>query len=413
MRRRIERVGVLGAGIMGSGIAAHLANAGVSTLMLDMVPPELSDEDIKRGLSRDDPAFRNRLALRGREAVRSSKPALLYSQRYLCLIETGNFEDDWPKLAECDWIVEAVVERLDVKRQVFERIDKVRRKDAVVSSNTSGIPLARMTEKRSRGFRRHFLITHFFNPVRYLRLLEIIPGPDTAAEIVELMSEFGARRLGKGVVIAKDTPGFIANRIGSFLNNVRMRAMVEMDYQIDEVDVITGPASGGAKSATFGTADMIGLDTLAHVVRYLRENVNDEAGDIWKLPPFVEQMLQEGRLGRKAGAGFYRVTKARDGSKEKLVLDWKTGEYRLAEKPKFSSLGKALKTRDPGERARILASSKDRATQYLSYVNTRTLAYASHRVGEVAGSILDIDNAMRWGFNADAGPFETWDLVGT
>jgi len=412
MKRRIERVAVLGAGIMGSGITAHLANAGVSVLMLDIVPAELSEEDTTRGITRDQAAFRNRLALKGLEAIKKSKPPLLYSQKYLALIETGNFEDDWAKLAGCDWIVEAVVERPDVKQQVFERVEQVRRPGTIVSSNTSGIPLAMLSEGRSEEFRQHFLITHFFNPVRYMRLLEIVPGPDTLPEVVETMARFGTYRLGKGVVYAKDTPNFIANRIGSFSSAAKIRAMMEMDYQIDEVDVITGPATGGAKSATFGTADLVGLDTIANVTETLRKTVHDEAGDIWKLPDFITKMLKEGRLGRKSGAGFYKMVKAPDGSKQKLVLDWKTGEYRPAQKPRFASLGRALSTHDPAEKARILLTVKDRATEYYNRVTAETLAYASHRYGEIADSLTDIDNAMKWGFNAEAGPFEGWDLAG-
>ena len=397
---------------MGSGIAAHLANAGVSSLMLDIVPPELTEEDNKKGITREDPRFRNRLALKGLEAIRKSRPALLYSNKFLPLIEIGNFEDDWSKIADCDWIVEAVVERPDIKKQIFERVEEVRRRDSIVSSNTSGIPLAVMSEGRNKRFRRHFLVTHFFNPVRYMRLLEIIPGPDTLPEIVEAMAEFGTQRLGKGVVYGKDTPNFIANRIGVFSNVSRMRAMVEMNYQIDEVDVITGPATGGAKSATFGTGDLVGIDTIAHTLVTLRNSVKDEAGDVFKLPDFVTRLIETGRLGRKTGAGFYKMVKAKDGGKQKLVLDWKTGEYRPDAKPRFPSLGKALKTHDPAKKAKILMSEKDRATEYLNRVSAETLVYASHRFGEIADSVADIDNAMKWGFNAEAGPFESWDMCG-
>ena len=264
MHKPIRKVAVLGAGVMGSGIAAHLANAGVPSLLLDIVP-KFTPEDEKAGLKPEDRAFRNKLALQGLENIKKSKPALIYSQRFLPLIEVGNFEDDWARLSECDWIVEAVVERLDIKQQLFARVEQVWRPGVIVSSNTSGLPIRKMVEGRSPEFRKHFLVTHFFNPVRYMRLLEIVAGEDTDPEVVRTMADFGRFRLGKGIVYGKDTPNFVGNRIGVYALMATLHAMIEMDYQVDEVDAITGPAMGHPKSASFGTVDLVGQIGRAHV----------------------------------------------------------------------------------------------------------------------------------------------------
>src|SRR5512136_1032691 len=300
MGREIRKVGVLGAGVMGSGIAAHLANAGVPSLLLDIVPRELSPEDQKAGLTREDKRFRNKLALAGIDSIKSARPAAIYTRRLLPLISVGNFEDDWGKLAECDWIVEVVVERLDIKQQVFERLEKVRRPGSIVSSNTSGLPIKKMVEGRSEDFRRNFLVTHFFNPVRYMRLLEVVPGEETAPEVVRFMSDFGQFLLGKGIVFGKDTPNFVANRVGVYGLMDTIHTMVDMGYQVDEVDAITGPAMGHPKSASFGTTDLVGLDTMVHVVRTIREECpNDEAQPIFAVPDFVTKMVENKQLGRK------------------------------------------------------------------------------------------------------------------
>jgi 3-hydroxyacyl-CoA dehydrogenase len=303
MPREIRKVAVLGAGVMGAGISAHLANAGISVLMLDIVPPKVGDDDAARGLTESDPKFRNKFALAGLENVKKSKPALLYSKRFLPLIEIGNFEDDWQRLAECDWIIEVVVERLDIKQKVFARVEEVRRPGTIVSSNTSGLSIAGMTEGRSDDFVEHFLVTHFFNPVRYMRLLELVAGERTSPEVVDFIAEFGRFRLGKGIVYGKDTPNFIGNRIGGFGIAATMRAMMDMDYQVDEVDAITGPAIGHPSSASFGTVDLVGLDVLAHVINTLKEGCpDDEQRDLFELPEFMHAMIKDGALGRKAKA---------------------------------------------------------------------------------------------------------------
>ncbi|RLE22367.1 MAG: 3-hydroxyacyl-CoA dehydrogenase, partial [Acidobacteria bacterium] len=266
MSREIRRAAVLGAGVMGSGIAAHLANAGIPVLLLDIVPPKFTDDDAKKGLSESDPRFRSKFAEAGLLGIKKSKPAALYSKRFLPLIETGNFEDDWHKLADCDWIVEVIVERLDIKQQVFGRVEEVRKPGSIISSNTSGLSIAGMVEGRSDDFKKNFLVTHFFNPVRYMRLLELVAGDETSKEVMDFFADFGRFRLGKGIVFGKDTPNFVGNRIGVFGIQSTFKAMMDMDYQVDEVDAITGPAMGHPSSASFGTVDLVGIDVMAHTV---------------------------------------------------------------------------------------------------------------------------------------------------
>jgi len=415
MGTEIRKAAVLGAGVMGSGIAAHLANAGIPVLLLDIVPPELTAEDEKKGLTRDDPRFRNKFSAAGLEGIKKSKPAALYSKRFLPLIEIGNFEDDWDKLADCDWIVEVVVERLDIKQQIFGRVDEVRKPGSIVSSNTSGLSIAGMTEGRSEDFKKHFLVTHFFNPVRYMRLLELVAGEETKPEVLEFFTDFGRFRLGKGIVFGKDTPNFIGNRIGTFGIAATFNAMMEMDYQVDEVDAITGPAMGHPSSASFGTVDLVGIDVLAHVTNTIYEGCeDDEKREVFQVPEFISKMIEAGSLGRKTRdkGGFYRIQKEEDGSKTKLVIDWKTGEYRPKERPDIPSLKKAKKTHDVKERLRDLVFADDRAGAFAWRLLRDTLAYSSVRFGEISDSIVDIDNALRWGYNWDLGPFETWDVLG-
>jgi 3-hydroxyacyl-CoA dehydrogenase len=413
MHREIRRVGVLGAGVMGSGIAAHLANANVPVLLLDIVPPRLSPEDERAGLTSEDPRFRNKLALGGLENIKTSKPALIYSKRFLPLISVGNFEDDWKKLAQCDWIVEVVVERLDVKQQVFARLEEVRKPGTIVSSNTSGLPIVKMVEGRSPDFRKNFLVTHFFNPVRYMRLLEVIPGAETDPEVVAFLTDFGRFLLGKGIVFGKDTPNFVANRIGVYALMDTVHAMVEMDYQVDEVDAITGPAMGHPKSASFGTTDLVGLDTMVHVVRTLREECpNDEAQPTFAVPDFITRMVEKGQLGRKTKAGFFKREKGPKGENIDYVLDWKTGAYRLKAKLDAPSLKAAKGIHSPGARIASLVAAKDRAGAFAWRLTRDALAYSSRRLGEISDTIVDIDNALKWGFNWELGPFEIWDALG-
>ena len=413
MRSRIEKVAVLGSGIMGSGIAAQLANAGVPCLMLDIVPPELGPDDQKAGLTASDKRFRNKFALKGLEAIKKGRPALLYSPKSLQLIEVGNFEDDFHRLAECDWVIEVVVERLDIKQKVFEKVDKIVRPGTIVSSNTSGLPIHGMVEGRSDSFKKNFLVTHFFNPVRYMYLLEIVAGEATDPKTVKDLVDFGTFRLGKGIVFGKDTPNFVANRIGVFGMMATLHAMLEMKYGVDEVDAITGPALGRPKSASFGTADLVGLDTFIHVVNTLAEGCPEDEGRwAFKIPELLSQMVAKGALGRKSGAGFFKQNKKPDGKKEILVLDYTKGEYVPQAKPDIPSLKKVKGVHDPAERIRIVTWAEDRGGAFAWRVLRDTMAYAANRVPEIADTVVAVDEGLRWGFNWELGPFETWDALG-
>jgi 3-hydroxyacyl-CoA dehydrogenase len=413
MHREIRKVGVLGAGVMGSGIAAHLANAGVPSLLLDIVPPKLAPEDEKAGLTLKDRRFRNKFALAGIETIKTSRPALIYTKRFLQLISVGNFEDDWNTLAECDWIIEVVVERLDIKQQVFERLEKVRKPGAIVSSNTSGLPIHKMLEGRSEDFRKNFLVTHFFNPVRYMRLLEVIAGKETDPEVVKFMTDYGQFLLGKGIVFGKDTPNFVANRIGVYGIMATIHAMMQLDYQVDEVDAITGPAMGRPKSASFGTTDLVGLDTMVHVVRTLREEcTQDEGKAAFVMPDFITKMVENKQLGRKTKAGFFKREKGAKGENIDFTLDWKTGQYRPKAKLDAPSLKTTKGIHDPGQRIKTLVNAKDRAGTFAWHITRDGLAYSSRRLGEISDTIVDIDNGLKWGFNWELGPFEIWDVLG-
>ncbi len=413
MEKKIEKVAVLGAGVMGSGIAAHLANAGIPCLMMDIVPPELDDADRKAGLTEKDPRFRNKFALKGLKGIEKSRPPHLYSKKFLPLVEVGNFDDDWERLKEVDWVIEAVVERLDIKKSILERLEKTVVPGTIVSSNTSGLSIDSMLQGRSDGFRKNFLVTHFFNPPRYMYLLEIVPGQDTDPEIKKAVERFGTYVLGKGIVHGKDTPNFVANRVGVFASMSTLHAMLEMDYRIDEVDAITGPAMGHPKSATFGTADLVGLDTFVHVVRTITENCpDDEALDKFKVPNLVTAMLEKGALGRKAGAGFFKMEKSPDGKKTLMVLDYKSGQYVPKEKPDIPSVKKAAKINDPQEKVWTLVYADDRGGKFAWRVLSETMAYAAHRLGEISDTVVDVDRGLKWGFNWELGPFETWDALG-
>ena len=408
----IRRVAVLGAGVMGSGIAAHFANAGIPCLMLDIVPPTLSEEERKKGVTERDPGFRNRFAAKGLEAIRKSRPALLYSQKDLGLISIGNLEDDLPRAAECDWIVEAVTENLKIKKGLYARLEAVRKPGTVVTSNTSGIAISRMMEGRSAEFRRHFLVTHFFNPVRYMKLLEIVPGEETDPEILRAVAEFGERRLGKGIVHAKDTPNFIGNRIGVFGMMYAMHAMAEDGLTIEEVDRILGPAMGRPKSAAFGTADLVGIDTLLHVADNVYQNLPDDPQrERFLPPPFVTEMVKRGWLGRKAKSGFFKMEGKGD-TKKKFVLDYQAVDYRPSAKVSFASIDAAKGEEEVGPRIRKVLGGEDKAASYAWKVLSETLLYAANRIPEISDDVVNIDNAMKWGFNWSLGPFETWDAIG-
>ncbi|HJX72689.1 MAG TPA: 3-hydroxyacyl-CoA dehydrogenase/enoyl-CoA hydratase family protein [Candidatus Deferrimicrobiaceae bacterium] len=409
---KIRRVAVLGAGVMGSGIAAHLANAGIPSLMLDIVPPHLTDEDKKKKISEKDPVFRNRFAAKGLEGIRKSRPALLYSQKDAGLISIGNLDDDLPKAAECDWIIEVVLENLSVKKALYDRVEKIWKPGMVVSSNTSGIAIAQMMEGRSKEFRRHFLVTHFFNPVRYMKLLELVPGEDTDPEILRGIAEFGERRLGKGIVYGKDTPNFIGNRIGVFAMMVAMHAMKENALSIEEVDKILGPAMGRPKSAAFGTADLVGIDTLLHVSDNVYRNLpGDPQRETFLPPPFVSEMVKRGWLGRKAKSGFFKM-EGKGEEKKMFVLDHEALDYRPTTKVSFPSLDAAKGEEDVGERIRKVIDGDDKASAYAWKVLSESLLYAAKRIPEIAADVVNIDNAIKWGFNWALGPFETWDAIG-
>ncbi|HZN11534.1 MAG TPA: 3-hydroxyacyl-CoA dehydrogenase family protein, partial [Blastocatellia bacterium] len=405
---QIKRAAVLGAGVMGAQIAAHLANAGVPCLLLDIAPKELTPEEQARGLTLESRAVRNRVAQAGLEAAQKAKPAAFFSPELSGLVTIGNFEDDLPKLKECDWVIEAIVENLEIKRDLYARVEPHLHPEAIVSSNTSGIPIARLAEGRGENFRCRFLGTHFFNPPRYLHLLELIRTPETAGEVSCFVSGFCDRALGKGIVYAKDTPNFIGNRIGTFAMLNGIQAMLEGGYTTEEVDALTGTVIGHAKSASFRTLDVVGLDTAVNVARNLYAAVaGDERRETFRVPEVLERMVERRLLGDKTKGGFSKKV-----GDEILTLDLETLEYRPRQKPKFASLDAAKGIEDLGERLRTLVYAKDRAGEYLWRTISETLVYAADRIPEIAESIVEVDNAMKWGFAHELGVFETWDAIG-
>ncbi len=412
--RNIRKVAVLGAGTMGSRLAAHLANASVPCLLLDVVPEELTPEEEAKGLTLHEPQVRNRLAQAGLDAALKSRPAAFFVPEAARMITVGNFEDHLNELKDCDWIIEAVTEDRAVKRTLLERVQAIRAREAIISSNTSGISISSLSEGFSEEFRRHFLGTHFFNPPRYLRLLEIIPTPDTLPHVVEAVSRFGDVVLGKGLVLAKDTPNFIANRIGTFTTLNILRIMQEDGYTTEEIDTLTGPILGMPKSATFRTLDIVGLDVLAHVVKNLSESLpQDERRDLFKIPDFIDQMIRRNLLGDKSGQGFYRRIKRQGGDEsEILTLDLSTFEYRPRKHVTFPSLELARSTEDHRARVKILFQAADRAGQFYRQTLCDTFHYAAMRVPEISDDIVSIDNSMKWGFNWESGVFELWDAIG-
>ncbi len=408
----VKTAAVLGAGTMGAGIAALLAGVGIKTHLLDIVPTELTPEEKAQGLTLQDPPVRNRIVNAGLQRALKASPALFYDPNDAQLITVGNVEDNLDRLGEADWIVEAVFERLDVKQDIFATIEKFRKKDAIVSSNTSGIALRAITQRSSPELKRHTLITHFFNPVRYMKLLEIVPGEETDKEILEFMMDFAERRLGKGVVLAKDTPNFIANRIGIFGISYLLKAMQEENYKIEEIDAIFGPALGRPKSAVFRTVDLVGLDVMADVMKNIYESLpHDPMREVYRLPDFAQEMLKRGLLGRKAGKGFYQERTV-NGKREFWVFDYKTLDYRPQEKFDYPSLAKASQQATVGEKIRAVVYSDDRAGRVAWKVLSETLLYAARLIPEISDNIYSIDNAMKWGFNWELGPFETWDAIG-
>ncbi|PTM56508.1 3-hydroxyacyl-CoA dehydrogenase [Desmospora activa DSM 45169] len=409
---KIKRAAVIGAGVMGAAIAGHLANAGIRTLLLDIVPRELSEKEKAAGLSLADKSVRNRLARTGVERLYKEKPAPLFHRRVAERIELGNLEDDLPRLAEMDWVVEAVVENLSIKQDLFARIEKVWQSGTIISSNTSGISIQNMVKACSPEFRSHFLGTHFFNPPRYMKLLEIIPTKDTDASIVAEMKAFAEDVLGKGVVFAKDTPNFIANRIGVYGLAITFQKMLEEGLGPDEVDAVTGRAMGRPKSATFRTLDLVGLDTFIHVSDNVRENVDDPAEkQAFSIPELLRTMVDKGWLGAKSGQGFFKKVKGEKGS-EILALDPATGEYRPRKKLKAPSLEMAKRAKSKSEQLQALVYADDVAGRLAWHITKKVLLYSAARIPEIADDIVSVDRAMRWGFNWDLGPFEVWDAIG-
>ena len=407
MNKRIDKVAVLGAGTMGARIAAHLANAGVPSYLLDIVVPD-ADGDA-----------RNHVAASGLQAARKSKPAAFFEPSLAHLVTIGNFEDNMKFVADSDWVIEAVVENLDIKRSLLKKVEAVRRPGTIVTTNTSGLPVGKIAEGFSDDFRRHWFGTHFFNPPRYMRLLEIIPTSDSDPGAVETISHFCDARLGKGIVTAKDTPNFIANRIGTFSALSVMRLMQEMDLTIEEVDALTGSAVGWPKMGTFRLADMVGLDILGHVVSNMTSNLKDERGDL-ELPEFFKAMLERKWLGDKTKGGFYKKAKSAEGKEDdRLGLDWKTLQYRPRQKAKFPALDMAKQIEETPQRLRTLLGMDgsgpqkgDKVGQFLWAVLSELWTYSANRIGEICESLVDIDRAMRMGFNWEMGPFELWDAAG-
>ncbi|OQX63919.1 MAG: 3-hydroxyacyl-CoA dehydrogenase [Desulfococcus sp. 4484_241] len=407
MKRKIRKAAVIGSGVMGGGIAALLASAGVKTLLLDIVPFDLSEEEKK------DPAARNRIVQFGLDTIKMSRPAALMHPSDVNLISIGNLEDDFDKLAECDWIVEVVVENLNVKRDLFKKIEPVRKPGCIVSSNTSGIPLKAMSEGLGKDFRQHFLGTHFFNPVRYMHLLEIIRGEDTLDEVLEFMARFGEKRLGKGIVWAKDTPNFIGNRIGVQGIVKAMQLMVEMGLTIPEADALFGPLMGRPKTAMFKTTDLVGLDTMCHVAKNSYDLVtNDEARDDFIVPEFVNRMVEKKLLGKKVKAGFYKTEMSPEGKLVRKVINPETLEYEQYGPVGFPCMEEAKKCKTLPEKMKAILYGNDKGSEYAWKVVASGLIYAANRIPEIADTIVEIDNAMKWGYNFEMGPFETWDAIG-
>ena len=407
MPRKLRSAAVIGSGIMGGGIAALLAGAGIKTLLLDIVPPNLKAEEKKDALAR------NRIVKAGLDAALAIQPALFMSLRDAERISIGNLEDDFEKIADCDWVVEVVVENLKVKQDLLKRIEPVRKNGTIVSTNTSGIPLKAMSKGRGKEFKQHFLGTHFYNPVRYMKLLEIIPGEETLSEILEFMADFGERILGKGIVWAKDTPNFVGNRIGVQGMVKVMQLMLAEGISIPEVDALFGPVMGRPRTGMFKTADIVGLDTLAHVANNTYEMIaHDEDRESFVLPQFVNTMIEKNLLGKKSQSGFYKTDLTPDWQKIRKVIDPATFEYEEARKPELPCLAAAQKARTLPEKMQAIVYGEDKGAKFAWKAVANNLIYAANRVPEISDTIVDIDNAMKWGFNLELGPFETWDAIG-
>ena len=413
MTRRIKKVAIVGSGIMGSGIACHFANIGVEVLLLDIVPRELNDKEKAKGLTLEDKVVRNRLVNDALTASLKSKPSPIYSKKFADRITTGNLEDDIAKVADVDWIMEVVVERLDIKKIVFEKLEKYRTPGTLITSNTSGIPIKFMNEGRSEDFQKHFAVTHFFNPPRYLKLFEVVPGPNCDPAVTDFLMEYGDKFLGKTSVLAKDTPAFIGNRIGIFGIMSLFHVVKEMGLTIEEVDKLTGPVIGRPKSATFRTIDVVGLDTLVHTANGVKDNCpEDEMRDQFVIPDFVNHMMENKMLGSKTKQGFYKMTKDAKGKRNILSLDLNTLEYREKKSAKFATLELTKTIDNVTDRFKVLVAGKDKAGEFYRKSFGAMFAYVQNRIPEISDELYRIDDGLRAGFGWEHGPFQIWDAVG-
>lgn len=413
MNRHIKKVAILGSGVMGSRIACHFANVGCEVLLLDILPKEPNDVEKAKGLTMESKSVRNRIVNDALQFALTSNPSPIYRKSFASRIQTGNFEDDMPKIAEVDWIIEVVIERLDIKQQVFANVEKFRKPGTLISTNTSGIPIHLMLDGRSDDFKKHFAGTHFFNPPRYLPLLEVIPTTETNPEISDFYMSFGSKILGKKTVLCKDTPAFIANRVGVYSIMALFHAVEEMDLTIEEVDKLTGPVLGRPKSATFRTCDVVGLDTLVHVANGLKENCpDDEERALFEVPSFVKKMVENNWLGSKTKQGFFKKTVDADGKKVFLALNLKTLEYEPSKKVSFPTLEMTKAIDDLEQRTKMLFMGMDKAGEFYRKTFGGLFAYVTNRIPEISNDLYKIDDAIKAGFGWELGPFETWDLLG-
>lgn len=413
MNRHIRKVAVLGSGVMGSRIACHFANVGCEVVLLDITPRELNPEELNKGLTLDSKAVRNRIVNQALDFALKSNPSPIYRKSFANRIVTGNFEDDMALITSCDWVIEVVIERLDIKQQVFAKVEEFRAPGTLITSNTSGIPIHMMLDGRSDDFKAHFCGTHFFNPPRYLQLLEIIPTPSTKPEVIDFLMDYGSKILGKKTVLCKDTPAFIANRVGVYSIMALFHAVKEMGLTVEEVDKLTGPVLGRPKSATFRTCDVVGLDTLVHVANGLKANCpNDEEKALFELPEYISKMVENNWLGSKSGQGFYKKVKTADGKSEIHALDLNTLEYRPSQKVKFATLEMTKPIDDLKQRTKMLFMGMDKAGEFYRKLFAGLFAYVSNRLPEITDDLYKIDDALKAGFGWELGPFETWDVIG-
>ena len=413
MTRRIKKVAIIGSGIMGSGIACHFANIGVEVLLLDIVPRELTDKEKAKGLTLEDKVVRKRLVNDALTASLKSKPSPIYNQKFASRITTGTIDDDLHLIKDVDWVMEVVVERLDIKKSVFEKIEEHRTPGTLITSNTSGIPIKFMNEGRSDDFQKHFAVTHFFNPPRYLKLFEVVPGPNCKQEVTDFLMMYGDQFLGKTAVLAKDTPAFIGNRIGIFGIMSLFHVVKEMDLTIEEVDKLTGPVIGRPKSATFRTIDVVGLDTLVHTANGVKDNCpEDEMRDQFVIPDFVNHMMENKMLGSKTKQGFYKMTKDANGKKNILSLDLNTLEYREKKRAKFATLELTKTIDNVTDRFKVLVAGKDKAGEFYRKSFAAMFAYVQNRIPEISDELYRIDDGLRAGFGWEHGPFQIWDAIG-